>query len=377
MQTKYRIVGAFFFVGLFLAVVLTLMVDDEGHIFASGYVTSYKVRVKDASSISEGSFVRMAGRKIGRVTGLEFVQSAKGTDKPFEIEVTFKVKKDVKIRSDSEASFKMMSILTGTQLDISPGTPDGEILEENSLVKTSGKGDIIATLTELFSNVGDGGLGRMLLGKESMKNVSTIMVTLAGDAGLGKWIIGEESMAKVAPMVEDIRATVENIRKATSAESKATLARLLHDEELGRNVKETVTDIRESMKGIRKFAADLGEGKGALSMLVSDEETRKRFDNIITSLSDVMTDVRAGESVVSRLISDKKMGDELAQAFTSIATFTKGLAEGEGTLAKLINDPELYVEIKRLIGQTREAIEDAREAAPISAFTSIIFSAVQ
>ncbi len=80
--------------------------------------------------------------------------------------------------------------------------------------------------------------------------------------------------------------------------------------------------------------------------------------------------------MLARLISDEEMGNQLKTTIASMATFTEGLAKGEGTIARLINDPDLYVQLKKFVTQAGEAVEDAREAAPISAFTGILFSGV-
>ena len=49
----------------------------------------------------------------------------------------------------------------------------------------------------------------------------------------------------------------------------------------------------------------------------------------------------------------------------------------EGTIAKLVNDPALYDEARKLFRSLGEAVEDAREQAPISAFSSVVFGAFQ
>jgi len=371
MMNKYVLVGFFFFVGLVILTVLTLMVDDEGNIIRSDYTRPYRTRVMDASSIDEGSFVRMSGRKVGRVVKLEYVP----VEDHFEVEVTFLVKDDVFIREDSESNFKMTSLLQGTTLDISPGSPNAKRLAPNGLVKSGGGGDIFSSLAKVIGNSADGGIGRMLLGDENMNRLSAVFETLAKDGGLGRWIAGDDGYGKIGPAIDDLGALASNVRKAT--EGQGTLARLLNDEDMGARVDGIVTDLGGTMKDVRSFAAELEKGEGPLGYLVSDQEARQKLDNIVTSLSDIGTDLRAGKSTLSRLISDEQMGDDVAQAVSSVAKFAKGLVEGEGTLARLLNDPELYVEIKRLIGQTREAVEDAREAAPISTFSSIIFGAVQ
>ncbi|MBN2560002.1 MAG: hypothetical protein JXQ75_03630, partial [Phycisphaerae bacterium] len=58
--------------------------------------------------------------------------------------------------------------------------------------------------------------------------------------------------------------------------------------------------------------------------------------------------------------------------FREVAT---KLNSGEGTLGKLAQDDELYEEAKRLLHELRATVDDFRETAPITTFTSIFFGA--
>jgi len=274
----------------------------------------------------------------------------------------------------------MTTILQGMHVEISLGSPDAEVLpqgESITVVKTKSLMESIAGLGDTLEELPDGGLGRMLLGAEGLEKVGKILEQLASDGGLGKWILGEPAQKNLDPTIAELRTTVENFRKATDEGAKGTVARLMHDDTLGEKVDGTVTDLRESMKGVRKFAADISEGKGAIARLASDEELGAKVDGFVTDLREVAADLRGGKSALARLISDEKMGNDLAVAVAGISSFANDLATGEGTIQQLIKDPDVANELKKLVGGAREAIEDAREAAPISAFTSILFGALQ
>ena len=71
------------------------------------------------------------------------------------------------------------------------------------------------------------------------------------------------------------------------------------------------------------------------------------------------------------------MGKDLGIAVAGISSFANELAHGEGTLQLLLRDPSIANQLKKMLGGMADAVEDAREAAPISAFTSILFSTLQ
>jgi phospholipid/cholesterol/gamma-HCH transport system substrate-binding protein len=379
--SQERWVGVFFLLGIVLLVIMAMRVDDEGHIFTAQYPRQYTTVMPDIGSVGKGSRVLLAntGIRIGRVDSVAMVEGKEG----YLYKLTFSVKDEVNglevvVKEDATAQLAMTTLLQGMHVEIDPGTPDALDLPSGGEIKAVPSADImnaIAKVGDVLEGVKDGGLGRMALGAEGFEKIGKILDTLAQDGGLGRWVLGEKAQKELEPTIAELRKTVENVRKGT--EGKGTVARLLHDDELGASVGEIVTDLKASMKGVRKFASDISEGKGTIARLASDEKLGEKVDGIVTDLGEVAADLRGGKSVLSRLIMDEAMGERLDEAVTGIAEFATSLARGEGTIARLVNDPELYVEAKKLVGQAREAVEDAREAAPISAFTSILFGAIQ
>jgi len=379
-MTKEIWVGLFFVLGLFLAATLTFMIDDEGHIFKKGYVLKYNLQMDNVGQVNVGSIVRLGGTgiKIGRVESITPVPNAKNDG--YDLKLELSLKEDYPPKTDSVARLAMTTILQGMHVEISLGSPGADELPQESfitVVKSKSLMDSIAGLGDTLEELPDGGLGRMLLGAEGLEKVGKILEQLASDGGLGKWILGSPAQQNLEPTIAELRTTMTNIRKATDEEYGGTVARMLHDESLGEKVDGTLTDVRESMKGVRKFAADISEGKGTIARLASDEKLGAKVDGFVTDLREVAASLRGGKSALARLINDEKMGDDLAMAVAGISKFAEDLSKGEGTIQQLIKDPDVANELKKLVGGAREAIEDAREAAPISAFTSILFGALQ
>jgi len=121
-------------------------------------------------------------------------------------------------------------------------------------------------------------------------------------------------------------------------------------DQLFAGLKDAAPAIKQAAESIRNITAKIDKGEGALAKFLNDP---KLYD-----------DLRAA---VGKL-------DEGLGSFKSI---TAKLDKGEGTLGKLVADEGLYVEARRLLKEAREAVEDAREQAPITAFSSVIFAAFQ
>jgi phospholipid/cholesterol/gamma-HCH transport system substrate-binding protein len=355
---------------------LSFAIDDEGHIFRGSYKKKYYSLVEDVGQVARGAFVLMAGSgvQIGRVDSVELRE----VDKRFLLRIDYSIKEEFTIREDSKVSLEMTTVFQGMHLEITPGTPGAKPLKVGSEIKVGRSTDLVnmvARMGDAVEKLDEGGLGRMLFGGESFKNIAGVLDTLASEGGLGRWVLGDAAFKDLESTISNLNKTVEKVRRGT--EGKGAVARLLYDEDLGRRVDEAITDMREGMKGVRSIVADLSEGESVIARLTSDEELGRKLDDIVTDVHAAAADLRAKKSLVSRLISDEELGQKLDRVVTSIADFAENLAKGEGTISRLINDPELFTEIRRFVSQAREAVEDAREAAPISVFASMLFGAVQ
>ena len=111
----------------------------------------------------------------------------------------------------------------------------------------------------------------------------------------------------------------------------------------------------------------------AVGNLVTDN--REFVRSILENFDAVMAGVRAGDGTIGRLISDKELGDKVGTAVDDISVVAGDLRAGKGTLGKLIMNEEVYQEILAAVRLLTQSLEDYREAAPVSTFTSVLFGA--
>jgi phospholipid/cholesterol/gamma-HCH transport system substrate-binding protein len=79
--------------------------------------TSYRARFSDATGLLSGSDVRIAGVKVGTVSGIKLVDKR-------EAEVTFSVKKNVKLLSTTKARIRYQNLIGGRFLALEEGVSD-------------------------------------------------------------------------------------------------------------------------------------------------------------------------------------------------------------------------------------------------------------
>ena len=77
--------------------------------------------------------------------------------------------------------------------------------------------------------------------------------------------------------------------------------------------------------------------------------------------------------VIGAAFSDPETAEHFKIAMANIRDVTDKLTQEEGALGILINDKAVGVRLRRIFTQVSRALEDAREAAPISSFVQVLF----
>ena len=88
-------------------------------------------------------------------------------------------------------------------------------------------------------------------------------------------------------------------------------------------------------------------------------------------LETTMAALKEGDGALGRLLVGEEGLDELQTAFAAFGQ----VSEGKGTIGRLLADETLYDEVRLLVYEVRAAVDDFRETAPITLFTSIFFGA--
>ena len=76
------------------------------------------------------------------------------------------------------------------------------------------------------------------------------------------------------------------------------------------------------------------------------------------------------------LFGDLEVHAQLKQISANVASITEKIDTGKGALGILIGDEEMGIRLRRILNQVSRALEDAREAAPISNFVQVFLGAL-
>jgi len=172
-------------------------------------------------------------------------------------------------------------------------------------------------------------------------------------------------------ILENLERTMANVDEITGSlrEGKGTIGKLLSDDSVYEDLKVLVGDLRT-------VSAALADGKGTIGRLIQDETVYNDLQGIAENLRTVSQRLAEGKGTLGKLFSeDETFYNDLQATAASLRKITGDLETGDGTLARLINDPDLYNEVRGMVIQIRSAIDDMREASPVTTFSSVVFGA--
>lgn len=134
-------------------------------------------------------------------------------------------------------------------------------------------------------------------------------------------------------------------------------------------------NLEETMKEVRIISEKLSKGEGTIGKLLMDDTVYNDLTSISANLKQVSDEIANGEGTLAKLISDDSVYENFQAISTDLREVSGRLAKGEGTLGKLTTDDALYDEVRILITEVRATLDDFRETAPITTFSSVFFGA--
>jgi len=187
-------------------------------------------------------------------------------------------------------------------------------------------------------------------------------------------VLGENVTILGSPpvdVIEDLGKAVRGIQAMIDSvnQGQGTLGKLLNDETVYNNF----VSVSENLK---MLGDRLERGEGSIGKFLKDDDVYEDVHQLTANLREVSDRLVAGEGTLGKLVSnDTGVYDDVGATMKSIRNIVERINAGEGTLGKLVCDADLYDEASLLVGDMRAAIDDLREASPITSFSSVMFGA--
>ncbi len=317
------VVGLFVFAVLALLVTFTIILSREA-IFAPRHYR--EILFEDVQGLREGDTVTARGLAVGKVRRIWL--------DPSGVRVQVALDQDLRVH---EVGYRIRivpaSVLGGQLLEIFEGDRDSRPLPANFVLRGEKPVDIIDQATETI----------------------TLVRQALEDGGI---------LRNLESAVENVQVLSQGLR-----DGEGTIGRLLTDDQL-------YTDFAAFAATLREVSDGIQAGQGTLGRLVKEDGLYEDASATMANLRQVSQRVADGEGALGKLLSDDdQVFQDLAATMASLRAITERIEAGEGTLGKLTADDEVYRQLVLMLQEVRAAVDDFRETAPITTFSSILFGA--
>src|SRR5215213_9261584 len=249
-------VGIFVLVGI--AVLVFLVLNASGDINPFSRKLHLRARFSDANGLREGSEVRLAGVRVGKVERILLldpsqVQNAPRVEAQMTIDSTIDGRPaNERIRTDSQAQQGSPSLLGNEMLiNITPGTAVGSPVQDGAILPSSSSNTVNDFATS-----------------------------------------GTDLAQRLSKLSDEINGIVKEVK-----EGKGTVGRLFSDEALYNNLNATIRETEDLMTQIQS-------GKGSAGRLINDPALYNNANEISISLKGIAEDLRAGRGTAGKLLTD-------------------------------------------------------------------------
>ncbi|MBM4157006.1 MAG: MCE family protein [Lentisphaerae bacterium] len=315
-------VGAFLFMILLALGVFTIILSRQSLFTKKTY---YDVRFTTIMGIREGDNVYLRGVIVGKIDDVvvekHSVQLRLGLDRPLELHENYKME------------ILPSSMLGGKYLNVEEGDADRPLVPVGAMLTGVTPVDLIDEATRTVTSIREALEGGVLADVSQIVSNANAMVARVerGEGSLGKLLAEDD-------VYNDIKAVTANLKSISDRIEKGqgSLGKLLADDG------KIYQDIEVVAANLRKSSQDLADGKGLIGKLLSEQDT---------------------------------VYDDLRASALAIREITESLNRGEGSIGKLIRENDIYDETKMLLRELRATIDDFRETAPVTTFTSIFLGA--
>jgi phospholipid/cholesterol/gamma-HCH transport system substrate-binding protein len=180
-------------------------------------------------------------------------------------------------------------------------------------------------------------------------------------------IIGSKPVDVLGQLSQAVDGLQQMIDAVSSGEG--TLGMLLKDDSMYKNM----LTVSEDLKVIGER---LVKGEGTIGKLLKEDVVYDDAKVLMANLRGVSDRIVTGEGLIGKLMSkDDQLYQDLSATMANANSITESISNGEGTLGRLVRDAKLYDETALLVEDVRAAVDDLREASPITSFGSVIFGA--
>ncbi len=289
-----------------LAGVLILRFVDKGASSTDGYLVY--VLMEDSSGIVKRSQVRVAGIPIGVVEDIRLVENQGRVD--------IRVKPDVALYEDAEASKNTRNLLGEYYIAIAPGTRGKPQLKDGDQIRTiapsASPDDVLQNMARIAQTVEriTDALAASVGSEEAQQNMRDTLANLADVTAALNQTVNENR--------ESIRNILSGVEAVTSQGQQDAV-------EILDNVRVVTAELKRLMAGSE--AGEPGARERVNSLVDRVSAATQNLEKTMANLETTTGRLERGEGTLGRLTKDEKLIDEIEGVAESVGTYVSGLSQ--------------------------------------------------
>ena len=346
-----------------IAVLIFLILNASGDINPFARKLHLRARFADANGLREGSEVRLAGVRIGKVEQISLlppsnVPGDKRVEAKFVVDATIDGQPATqRIRTDSMALQAAPSLLGSEMIiNITPGTSIGQPIQENAILPSSA-----ANTISDFATSGTDLAQRLTKLSDQLNEV--VKDVREGKGTVGRLFTDEALYNNLNATIRDTEDLMQQIKSGRGSAGK-----LLYDEALYNNANEITVNLR-------KISEDIRAGRGSAGKFISSDEMYNKVNRLadrvnhsMDQIDNIVADVNAGRGTLGKLVKDEAIYNDARTAIARFNTTAERIdnvvanaQRGEGTVGKLLTDDQLYSNVNQLSSESVKLLYDFRQ----------------
>ena len=339
-----------------------------------------------AGSVDVGTNVMVLGKKVGKVGAIDIDYDRDRTP----VRMNLLLREEIPLKQSHIIEVRDAGVLGGKQVYIDPGkgapvAPDATLAGQVAGSAFDKLGDIAdgegavgeqleAALTEVRDffrsmNDEDTSIGRLVKRRDlydsvlnASENLNRILEAVVNAEGaVGALVMDRQTALDATTLLANLRRVSDGLLT-----TDGPLGVLLND-------RETARDLQGIMDNLDQLVADARDGKGVLGRLLQDPQLAEEFGEVVHNLNAVMRNANDPDAgALGAVLGDPQTAADLKETLANLNAVSGQLTRREGLIGALINDEDMAVQFRRILNQVSRAIEDSREAAPISNFVQVL-----
>ncbi len=262
---------------------------------------TYYVVFDNSGGINISSPVVVNGKKVGRVSGIEFV-----SDTDHRIKMSIEIKKKYTINKGTVASLESLGLMSGSGIVLHLGESP-EMLASGEVLQGRQVPDLMAQLAPMESTI-----------RSILNSMDSILASFNS-------VLDERTVRGLGQSLDALHASLENVESITSNADALLAAN-----------KRKVNDMIANLEGLSKMLYDKRE---VVASAIDD----------FAALGDTLAHAEVGASL-------RSLKESLAQVETALGKVNGG----KGSLGRLLNNDTLYMNLEKSSRQLNLLLQDLR-----------------